>query len=93
MRPVRELLEEAITEFDKAIEAEVNLSVDTDCDDNEGRPYLKVVNHIYQNAYAVYLDTIVSHYKNGILPHLVKALKTGEFVSLNGITRIVGLAA
>ena len=66
------------------------LEIDTDCEDSEGKPYLKVVNNTFQDTYAVYLDTIVTHYWGGFLGDLVKALKTGEFVILHGVTRIVG---
>ena len=66
------------------------LEIDTDCEDAEGKAYLKVVNNTLQDAYAVYLDTIISHYRDGIVGHLVKALKTGELTILFGITRIVG---
>ena len=66
------------------------LEIDTDCEDAEGKPYIKVVNHTLQDAYAVTLDTIVAHHKDGIIEGLVKALKTGEFTILHGITRIVG---
>ena len=66
------------------------LEIDTDCEDAEGKPYLKVVNNTLQDAYAVSLDTIITHYKDGIIGCLVKALKTGELTILFGITRIVG---
>lgn len=66
------------------------LEIDTDCEDTEGKPYLKVINNILQQAYAVYLDTIVARYRDGIIENLVKALKTGEFTVLYGVTRIVG---
>ena len=66
------------------------LEIDTDCEDSEGKPYLKVVNNTLQDAYAVTLDTIVTHYKDGIIGCLVKALKMGELTILYGITRIVG---
>lgn len=91
------LLETAIEDFAKEIDKDVvnkeygMLEIDTDCEDLEGKPYLKVVNHELQDAYAVYLDTIVAHHKDGILKDLVRALRTGEFIRLNGVTRIVGL--
>lgn len=66
------------------------LEIDTDCEDSEGRAYLKIINNTLQDAYAVYLDIIVAHYRDGILSDLVKALKTGELTILYGVTRIVG---
>lgn len=85
------LLEKSIEDFANEIELESDtLDIDTDCEDLEGKPYLKVVNHELKDAYAVYLDTIVTHYKDGILKDLVRALRTGEFIRLNGVTRVVG---
>lgn len=102
MDNVRGLLAKAIEDFESEIDklnkeecerfgaCVMPLAIDTDCEDVEGKPYLKVVNHVLQDAYSVYLDTIVAHYKDGILKDLVRALRTGEFIRLNGVTRIVG---
>lgn len=85
------LLEKAIEDFDAEIRnAGQEIEIDTDCEDLEGKPYLKVINHELQDAYSVSLDTIVTHYKDGILKDLVRALRTGEFIRLNGVTRVVG---
>lgn len=92
---VGELLEKSITSFtneiDKVNSGQCNiLTIDTDCEDTEGKPYLKIVNETLHDAYAVYLDTIADYHKQGAMEHLVKSLKTGEFMVLHGITRIVG---
>lgn len=91
---VVELLEESIKAFceeiDKVNQTEQILTIDDDCEDNEGKPYFKVIHEKRCDAHAVYLETIIEHYRQRSIAHLVKALKTGEFMRVYGVTRIVG---
>jgi len=66
------------------------LAIDTDSVGDDGKPYLKVINNLMQDAFAVSLDTIVQHCKDGAFNSLVRALQTGVFNRVHGITRIVG---
>ncbi|WKZ15423.1 MAG: hypothetical protein QY317_16125 [Candidatus Jettenia caeni] len=80
---VKTLLEEALTLFSDAIDMTQALQIDTDCEDT-------VVNHNLQDSFAVYLNTIIEHYRGKTLNDLIRALLTAEFIKVYGVTRIVG---
>jgi len=66
------------------------LEIDTDGVGDGGKPYLKIINNLTQNAFAVTLDTIVRSYKDKSFNALIRALQTGIFERVHGVTRIVG---
>ncbi len=66
------------------------LEIDTDGIGDDGKPYIKVVNNLLEVAFAVKLDTIVQAYKDKSFNALIRALQTGVFEWVHGITRIVG---
>lgn len=81
-----------ITAFDMAIAETSELEIDgISLDDNACEKItmeskIKVVNHQTKDAYEVEIDTIV----RTPLKDLILALKTGELIRLQGVTRIVG---
>jgi len=100
------LLETAIDAFEGALEKanmdyglhcsltdskrfESLLEIDTDGVVN-GKPYLKIINNLNQDAFAVSLDTIVQSYRDKTFNALIRALQTGIFDRVYGVTRIVG---
>lgn len=78
---VKGLLEARITQFEDMVSVNEGLEIDGVEDDK-----IKVINHKNQGAYLVSVDTIVKT----PLHDIVKALETGEFIKLHGVTRIVG---
>ena len=106
-KDVGEFLEVAINAFEGALEKsnmdyglhcalaetpkfENLLEIDTDGIAN-GKPYLKIVNNLLENAFAVSLDTIVQSYRDKAFNGLIRALQTDIFERVHGVTRIVGL--
>lgn len=66
------------------------LEIDTHDIGEDGKPYIKVVNNRIEKAFAVTLDTIVYHSKDGSMESLIRALQTDIFNRVYGVTRIVG---
>ena len=66
------------------------LEIDTDGIGDDGKPYIKVVNNLLENAFAIHIDTIVWAYKDKLFNALIRALQTGVFERVHGVTRIVG---
>ncbi|QGH73380.1 MAG: anaerobic ribonucleoside-triphosphate reductase [Podoviridae sp. cty5g4] len=64
--------------------------IDTDGIGDDGKPYLKIIDNLAEEAFAVTLDTIVQSYKDKVFDALIRALQTGIFERVHGITRIVG---
>lgn len=89
---VQKHIECKITAFDTAIAETSELEIDgvsldgTACEKITTESKIKVLNHQTKDAYEVEIDTIV----RTPLKDLILALKTGELIRLQGVTRIVG---
>lgn len=89
---VKKHIECKLIAFDTAIAESDELEIDgisldgKACEEITIGSNLKVLNHQTKDAYEVEVDTIV----RTPLKDLIRALKTGELIRLNGVTRIVG---
>lgn len=89
---IRKHLECKLTAFDTAIAGAAELEIDgvslngVACDEITQESKIKVLNHQMKDAYEVAVDTIV----RTPLKDIILALKTGELIRLQGVTRIVG---
>ena len=81
-----------LTAFDAAVKASKLLEIDglaiggLACEETTKESKIKVLNSHNEAAYEVSVDAIVRQ----PLPELIKALETGLFMRLHGVTRIVG---